>query len=94
MSDSSPAHRSGRVSPRRFTDVSGGARTGAVDASDVLITSDDARAGHQASASPAASQADQRGCQRPGRGVPESCLSGHTVTAVAPIAGMMLHCGE
>jgi hypothetical protein len=25
---------------------------------------------------------------------PESCLSGHAVTAITPIAGMMLHCGE
>jgi hypothetical protein len=31
--------------------------------------------------------------QRPPSG-PESCLSGDTVTAMAPIAGMMLHCGE
>jgi hypothetical protein len=50
--------------------------------------------------SPAASRADQRGCQRPGAVRPlaahlvaESCLSGHAVTAITPIAGMMLHCG-
>src|ERR1700680_4046845 len=74
-------------------------RCGAVDASDVLITSDDARAGHQAdgllqsggvSGGSAGLPAAWVRCARSAHHGAESCLSGHAVTAIASIAGMML----